>query len=494
MRKANIITKLVKMAGLIIALTTSTALMTLHARAGQKALLIGIGEYPHSPKSNLKGPPNDIRMMDEFLTNQWGFEDRDIGILLNDQATKKGIMNAITNWLPRVTEPGDRVVIYYSGHGTQVPDKNGDEKDGKDEAWVTADLRKGGKMRANQMVRDDELAVAFKGLADRELILISDSCHSGTMSRGAPLKDEEENNSDPKVRFIPFIADDAHMGMPVMGRDEESMSREVRSQLTISAAMANQYSWEAGGHGLFTKFFVDGMTNGAADFNKNGIITSAEILNYVRPRADEFCQHIEKCRNKKFTPNIDPRNEAYILAPVGSGPIETVSSDDNEDISDILPPLKQNALSIAIRPDTHHKLGDEVSFEITTEFDGYLTLMDLNAANEMVLLFPTKEDLNHGKTGKIRAASKLRVPDASYGFSFEAGLPTGKGQLLAIVTQDKIDFSDLLEGNRDFEPIKDKSKLAKKISEKLYSVWTGEPDFNRSVRWAVGYKDYSISQ
>ncbi len=121
-------------------------------------------------------------------------------------------------------------------------------------------------------------------------------------------------------------------------------------------------------------------------------------------------------------------------------------------------------------------------------------MLDLNAANEMVLLFPTKDDIANGKSGKIRANAPLRVPDASYGFAFEAGLPTGKGQLLAIVTQDKIDFDALLKDNRDFEPIKDRSKLAKKISEKLYAVWTGNPDHNRAVHCAVGYTDYAITE
>lgn len=490
--KRGYVAKSLMLLGLNAFATLSLIMASDKADAGQKALLIGVGQYPHSQKSNLKGPPKDIKNMTEFLKNQWGFRREDIGILKDAKATKSAIMHALNVWLPKKTKPGDRVVIYYSGHGGQTKDRNGDEADGKDEFVTTADIGKGGRRHVNQLVLDDEFATAMRKLSNREVIFISDSCHSGTITRNFTMAEDTE--PDVKPRYLPFDEGEEQGAMPLVGRDEEPLSRDIQAHLTISAAMPHQFSWDTPFGGVFTRLMIEALSQNRADANKNGRITSSELLNYIKPRTESWCQKREKCRPVRFTPNIDPKDQAFVMTPFAQGALQTVQGDSNQDISDILPPLQQDALSVRIKPGAQHRLGDEVSFEIKAKFAGYLTLLDLNAANEMVLLFPTKDDIANGKSGKIRANAPLRVPDASYGFAFEAGLPTGKGQLLAIVTQDKIDFDALLKDNRDFEPIKDRSKLAKKISEKLYAVWTGNPDHNRAVRWAVGYTDYAITE
>lgn len=74
---------------------------------------------------------------------------------------------------------GDLLVISYSGHGGQVPDRNGDETDGKDETWCLFD---------RQYV-DDELFDLFAGFAPGvRIVVLSDSCHSGTVARVAEYR------------------------------------------------------------------------------------------------------------------------------------------------------------------------------------------------------------------------------------------------------------------------------------------------------------------
>jgi len=58
---------------------------------------------------------------------------------VNEQATRKNLEIAVTRWLPQVTRPGDMVVIYFSGHGSKLPDDNHDEADGQDELLVPYD-------------------------------------------------------------------------------------------------------------------------------------------------------------------------------------------------------------------------------------------------------------------------------------------------------------------------------------------------------------------
>lgn len=54
-------------------------------------------------------------------------------VFVNAQATKDCIREMITEWLPSTTRPGDTVFFFFSGHGSQIPDDDGDEPDGLDE-------------------------------------------------------------------------------------------------------------------------------------------------------------------------------------------------------------------------------------------------------------------------------------------------------------------------------------------------------------------------
>ena len=470
------------------------------ARAGQKALLIGVGAYPYLPEDKqLSGPPHDARAMKRFLVEHWGFSSSDVRVLLDHDATKTGILDALHNWLPSASQPGDRIVVYFSGHGTWVKDVNGDEADGRDEAFSPSDS--GRTKSSDDLILDDEIAVAFSRLADRQVLLIADSCHSGTVARRAEF-DTEPGDADATARYLSprhFVSDSMTEGPArervTRFRGEEPMSREVGAHLTLSAAMPYQYSWESNGEGIFTAHLIDALTDLRADLNGNGRVTTAEAINFMKPKLKIYCQRIDKCRQVGFTPNIDPRDETFVLMPPPTDEtFPVVEEDDVEAVSDVLPSAAENMIAVEIHPNNQHRIGDEVSFTLTSDVDGYLTLFDLNAGGELVLLFPTDEDTRRGKSGRIRANQPLRVPDKSYGFTFEAQPPTGQGQLIAVVTEDRVDLSDLLAPHGDSESIEDPVTVVKSISGRLYAVWTEDEDKNRAARWAVGYIAYQISE
>ena len=489
-RRCNVL-----LASLVVVVALGLGVLPRLAYAGQKALLIGINVYPYLPeKSQLRGSRPDALAMKEFLVEHWGFSTSDVRTLLDRQATKKAILDGLYNWLPRVTAPGDRIVVFFSGHGTQVPDTNGDEADGRDEAWSPSDSKSGRENFVNSKVTDDQIAAAFRRLSGREVLLISDSCHSGTLARGSVFETSPEA-VDARERYIPPPAGVAP-AETIRVRDEDPMSREVGAHLTLSAAMPHQYSWDTGSGGVFTKHLIHALTDLRADLNSNGRVTTAEAINYMKPRLDSWCREVPKCASMGFTPNLDPRNETFVLMP-RTEPEESlpvVEEDDPGAVSDVLPTVEAGSISVEIHPDDHHRIGDEVTFTLTSTVDGHLTLLDLTAGGELILLFPTEEDVRRGKSGRIRANHPLHVPDKSYGFTFEAAPPTGRGQLIAMVTEDHVDLSDLLEEYGDFEPIEDPVKFMKSVSGRLHEVWTGDSDKNRGARWAVGYTDYRISE
>lgn len=87
-------------------------------------------------------------------------------------------------WLQKMAQPQDFVVIYYSGHGAQIPDDNGDEQDGSDEAFVTFDVEGKASPSVRDLVRDDEYATWVNGLRTSQVLSVIDACHSGGMQRG----------------------------------------------------------------------------------------------------------------------------------------------------------------------------------------------------------------------------------------------------------------------------------------------------------------------
>ena len=473
-----------------VLLTAVLAHDSVHA--GQKALLIGIGEYPHlPPKNQLSAPPNDVRAMRKFLIDEWGFSKTDIRALVDEDAAKSEILDALGNWLPGATRAGDRVVIYYSGHGSKIPDDNGDESDGKDETFVPSDYGRNGK-RNSDMLRDDEVADALKRISDRRVVFIADSCHSGTVTRSL-----ESVSFSPfetaKPRYLPQDLPRAATRSIGIVRDEEPISQDIDDHvhLTLSAALPYQLAWEENGSGIFTSYLIEALTDLQADQNGNGRVTSAELINYIKPKTEAWCEKVPKClRYRGFTPNMDPKNGSIVLQPApDSEDLPVLNEGDPDAISDILPEFASNLVKVEIFPGHRIRKKENISFRLTSSVDGYVTLLDLNADGEMVLLFPSEKDIKNRKSGRIRMGAPLTVPDKSY--KFIAGDPTGRGRLMVIVTEDFVEFDRLLKGHRDLEPIKDKLEFVSSIAERLHTVWTGDPE-NRGARWAIGYIDYVI--
>ena len=134
----------------------------------KRAVCIGINNYP-GIFNDLKGCVNDANDWSVLLQG-FGFN---INIMLDSQATRTNVKAALQD-LVNSTNGGDIAVFTYSGHGTQVADKNSDENDPYDEAIYLYD----------GTVIDDELRLILNGIHPQAtLVIISDSCFSGTVTR-----------------------------------------------------------------------------------------------------------------------------------------------------------------------------------------------------------------------------------------------------------------------------------------------------------------------
>jgi hypothetical protein len=144
---------------------------TITINKNKKALLIGINYTGTS--NELYGCINDTTAIKERISKQ-GFNDITvITDLTTKKATRNNILEGFKNLLMNC-QAGDFLFFVYSGHGSYAIDRNGDEKDGRDELIVSCDL---------QSILDDELKALIQTYlkADVTLFALFDSCFSGSV-------------------------------------------------------------------------------------------------------------------------------------------------------------------------------------------------------------------------------------------------------------------------------------------------------------------------
>lgn len=140
------------------------------------ALCVGVNEYPGT-SSNLRGCVNDAKDWRWLL--QTYLPGLDALTLYDEWATRAGILDALSACVLSLGK-GDILYFTFSGHGTHVPDKGGDERDHRDEAICPSDVMTAGP------ILDDELNYLFaQRAAGSKVVVIADSCFSGNVAKAA---------------------------------------------------------------------------------------------------------------------------------------------------------------------------------------------------------------------------------------------------------------------------------------------------------------------
>ncbi len=217
----------------------------------RRAMCVGIDRYPTAP---LGGCANDARAWRETFVGL-GFEVPTL--LLDEQATRNAIISELSQ-LIRCSRAGDVLAFQFSGHGTQLPDLDGDEaggdSPGEDEALCPVDFDQG------HFVIDDDLGAIFNTIPDGVSVTVfMDCCHSGTITRfaiGTPTAATSAGSV--KKRFITATPElkAAHAAFratlggsrAVAVRGAYDQAREV----LFCACRSSEEALESDGHGHFT--------------------------------------------------------------------------------------------------------------------------------------------------------------------------------------------------------------------------------------------------
>ena len=173
--------------------------------------------------------------------------------LLTSTATAEAVLGAVDKASAELVA-GDLFVMSYAGHGGQIPDENSDEPDDLDETWVLYD----------RQVIDDELYQRWAQFADGvRIVVISDSCHSGSIVRA------QLNSGGPGLSVLTDVFTGGRF-MPNVDNTRDNVARKalydrIRSAtppegeqalkarvLLLSGCQDNQTSADGEHNGLFT--------------------------------------------------------------------------------------------------------------------------------------------------------------------------------------------------------------------------------------------------
>ncbi|MCP3876592.1 MAG: caspase family protein, partial [Desulfobacteraceae bacterium] len=132
-----------------------------------RALIIGIQNYNDPKISDLGTPLNDALEMTDVLKNYYGFQ---VKTLLDKKATKKNIYNHLRD-LTNKTKPNDSVLIYYAGHGDI-------DRTFNDGWWIPVDAIGGDPFT---YLDNSQIQKTMASIKAKHVLLISDSCYSGTL-------------------------------------------------------------------------------------------------------------------------------------------------------------------------------------------------------------------------------------------------------------------------------------------------------------------------
>jgi tetratricopeptide (TPR) repeat protein len=237
------------------------------------ALVVGISHYKNLPKeAQLQYPNVDAESIYTVLISPEGgqFPAENVHKLIDEQATVANIRKELEGWLPSVTRPDDRVLVYFAGHGFV---SNGT-------AYIAPydiDLNNIAGTAYPMETLGRDMGSKING---KWKVLVTDSCHSGAITPEA---------------------DRSTLNKTLLDLD--------KSLFSITASRDREQSFESkdwgGGHGIFTYYVVKGL-EGEADTDGDGVVSADELAEYVHTNVRQATNAAQNPTSERgsFDPNM----------------------------------------------------------------------------------------------------------------------------------------------------------------------------------------------
>lgn len=447
---------------------TQNAMSTTGVRSAPKAsrhaLIIGIGEYQVNGITPLKGVGKDMQSA-ASIAKAMSIPEENITFLRDKAATASEIRNAIEQLNSRVRS-GDRVFVYYSGHGTR---------------WMSAtnsnQCMEGLLASDGQAIINTEVGELLSPIAQKtdKLMVFYDACHSGGIANqplrtrsinlaGTTLTPKFNGNVSPEVCAKP-----TNMRTRSLSTELHSKGVLPENIVSIAAARPDEVSFDnPNSGGLATVAWRDCLMGKAKDLDGSGSLSVDEITSCAQTQLNQTLtqypdilgQHMTIGGNRAFIPSF--QTAALVTTDASTQPAtEPVVPQVSTEVQAVAEPslpqpstqpiLPANLLAqihaqrdasrditVTATPKVMRILQDPLQLRIQSPRAGYLYVALAGSDQKsLYLLYPNQLDGNN----QIQANQTIDLPKT--GWRITAAGPKGTDTVLVMVTDSARDVSQL---------------------------------------------------
>ncbi|MBI2529008.1 MAG: caspase family protein [Candidatus Rokubacteria bacterium] len=233
------------------------------------AVVIGVGRYDSPDVTPLQYAVPDAEALYQVLIGPGGFKKEHVLLLTDNTERKPTLRNikwALGTFLTRSAKKDDTVMIFFAGHGAPEVDPRGLERDGLAKYLAPSDVEPDDLY--STALPMDEMQTVFQRIEAERMVVFLDACYSGAAG-GRTFASKKTRATHVDDLFL------------------ERLTRS-RGRAIVTASRPTEVSLEVPelGHGLFTYYLVRGL-QGAADFNRDGIVSLQEIYEYVEQQVSQ---------------------------------------------------------------------------------------------------------------------------------------------------------------------------------------------------------------
>jgi hypothetical protein len=378
------------------------------AAYADRALVVGVQRYANLPPqaNQLKGCVNDAKAIAKAL-EKYGFQ---VTMLLNEQATKQGILDALRKEQAAI-KPAERFVFYFAGHGTDAPRHSLLPHDARDDV-------------ASNHINKDELYAAVSAVPAYSRTVLLDSCFSGGMRNLF-----KEGRPNLRARYYPcrIGGGGARSPVPVNRQDtNEHLMGSGGDVCYYTAAMGNEKALEDDfngvQHGVFTHFLASRLT-GRKDL-------WGDIHTVVKSRVTSFVfdwQHPTLWPAPYMqTPIFEGKEAKPPAAPLAEpSTLRDIYNSDYVDPGQVSLTMAPNKTSLAVE--------EPLTLTATVGSEGYLVILERFVDNRVYLLFPKSRNVEDARVKPGQAFSKRYAGDVAGTEHVKAVLYTSREKAAALL-------------------------------------------------------------
>jgi hypothetical protein len=224
------------------------------------ALIVGVGKYTDlglDKNGALEITARDATNFAEVLKDDRAaaYPPNQVQLLTKTDATRAKILEALQQ-LAKKTAETSTVIIFLCGHGEL-------DKTTKNYLFLPHDTaRSGSGFDPNTVISDDELINAIQNIKRRKMLLIFNTCHSGSLAS---------------------LSDDEPVGNPPSDEALDKILNTGEGLYLVSACRPNQKSWFMPNdtNTFFMQYVLEGLRGQGGISNKKGYIGLFELYGHV---------------------------------------------------------------------------------------------------------------------------------------------------------------------------------------------------------------------